>query len=544
MRAWPVLLLALLLCLLAPRPAQAEAGVVGHRLATCVARVETAAYRCDRPQQQLGPGDFLVHAAVPRGIDPAATRLRFAGLWQRALTIRARYADGVVATVWLDGQALTRRLQLGAIIEQPLPRRVAPLTDVTWRVEGASNLRGIIVGATLATPDESAGANLLMAVLYAGFLGLVLGLLFYNLALWSALRHRFQLAYCVMLVALGFYAITSSGAVAWLWPDMVNTDRLRLNYLTLAISAAAAVEFARSFFPRRVFAGWFGHAATGLQVYLLAAAALFALLAPWHIAVLDLVFAGAFVSLLGLVPPLVWRTWRVRGNHLRLFALAWTAPIVVATLRTAGNFHLVPWSFWLDHSTIVSMAMEALVSGLAITYRIRLLSRERDAAREKEIAARLLADSDPLTGLMNRRGFLREALGRAGTQRLLIADIDHFKRVNDTLGHDGGDEVLRLVARALRAAAPPDALVARLGGEEFAILGNPATAPSPAALLDRVREERMPFDLAVTISVGACAGPLITDPDWKALYRAADRALFDAKAAGRDRARHSASIAA
>jgi len=237
------------------------------------------------------------------------------------------------------------------------------------------------------------------------------------------------------------------------------------------------------------------------------------------------------------VPPVLYRAWRVRSSYLWMFTLAWGAPIVFASLRIAGALGLMSWSFWIDNSTMISMMLEALLSSLAIAYRIRLLSVERDDAREQEIAARLLADTEPLTGLLNRRAFLDRAIGRPGDQMLLIADVDHFKHVNETIGHDGGDEVLRVVARVLRNAVPPDALVARIGGEEFAILIDATTPVLPDTILERLRSQRMPFDMAITASIGCCTGPLQRESDWKALYRSADRALFAAKGAGRDRSR-------
>jgi len=181
--------------------------------------------------------------------------------------------------------------------------------------------------------------------------------------------------------------------------------------------------------------------------------------------------------------------------------------------------------------------VEALLSSLAIAYRMRLLGTERDAAREGEIAALLLADTDPLTGLLNRRAFLNQAIGRAGEQILMIADLDHFKEVNETIGHDGGDEVLRVFARTLRQSVPPEALVARIGGEEFAILTPIACAIEPREILARLRAGRMPYDVSVTASIGTCSGPLLRETDWKALYACADRALFEAKNDGRDRVR-------
>ncbi|HZI82321.1 MAG TPA: diguanylate cyclase, partial [Casimicrobiaceae bacterium] len=340
-----------------------------------------------------------------------------------------------------------------------------------------------------------------------------------------------------MVAALMGYAISSSGALAWMLPDMLNNDRLRINYLLLAISAASAVAFARSFFEEQVFSGWLRVASRIAMVAVLTPATLFALFAPHAIWALDKLYAVTFCGLIAIVIPILWRAWRMRSNYLWMFALGWAAPIALACVRILNNFHLIPWSFWLDNSTLVSMTIEALLSSVAIAYRIHLLSRERDEARIQEAAQRLLADTDPLTGLLNRRSFLREAIGRDGMHTLLVTDIDHFKRVNDTLGHDGGDEVLRLFARALRAAAPPGALVARLGGEEFAILTTEEAKLDANTVLARLRAQRMPFDLTVTASIGLCTGPLATEGHWKLLYGLADRALFDAKSDGRDRAR-------
>ena len=270
---------------------------------------------------------------------------------------------------------------------------------------------------------------------------------------------------------------------------------------------------------------------------MLAATFAYVLFAPYNVRLFDTLYCWAFVGQMAVIPPVLWRAWVTRSNYLWLFAIAWAAPIALACLRIANALNLIGSSFWLDNSTILSMSVEALLSSLAIAYRMRLLSIERDVAREGEIAARLLADTDPLTGLLNRRAFLQNAIGREGEQMLMIADLDHFKRVNETIGHDGGDEVLRVFARTLRQSLPPEALVARIGGEEFAIVTPSAFAVEPGEILARLRAGRMPYDVSVTASIGTCSGPLLRETDWKALYACADRALFEAKSAGRDRAR-------
>ena len=156
------------------------------------------------------------------------------------------------------------------------------------------------------------------------------------------------------------------------------------------------------------------------------------------------------------------------------------------------------------------------------------------------------ARRDGLTALLNRREFdaaLGARLGAltAGGQgfALLMGDVDHFKRINDTHGHVEGDRVLRRVAQVLAAEARSDDLVFRYGGEEFALILNDAGPDAAAALAERLRLaiaaafEGEGEGTAVTLSFGMafCAAPAAPE----ALIRLADGALYEAKAGGRNR---------
>ncbi len=542
---------------LLPCPAQAQAGLAGLPINVCLKRVvpgevastlfkQQARFDCDVRQTRLGKGDYWAKAsALPTGARlHEAVAIRQSALWQQSQTIFGRYADDAIVSTTIDRSNISRHLQLGAILEQRLPARNAPLLDVMWQLRGSENVRGILVGTRIATIAESNRANLIIAAIYAAFAGLCVALLVHNLAMWSAMRHGFQIAYCVMLSTLMIYALSSSGALAWLWPGMPDADRLKINYLALAVSASAALAFARTYFEPRVFSRSLEWASIAISIGLLGSATVFALFVPWQFKWLHYIYSCSFLAMLGIIPPVLWRAWRQDSKYLWVFAVAWAGPIVFAGVRTANSLNLISWSFWVDNSTILAMTAEALMSSLAITYRVRLLSIERDDARVQELAARALADLDPLTGLLNRRSFLARAIGRTGEQLLCIADLDHFKIVNETIGHDGGDEVLRVFARALRKVVPADSLVARIGGEEFAVVIAADRGLDPNRILERLRAERMPFDLTVTASIGASTGPLASEIHWKKLYRSADRALFAAKAAGRDRARHDTALAA
>jgi diguanylate cyclase (GGDEF)-like protein len=161
-----------------------------------------------------------------------------------------------------------------------------------------------------------------------------------------------------------------------------------------------------------------------------------------------------------------------------------------------------------------------------------------------EIADRR-ARLDPLTGLGNRGDFdraLHDALTRAllaaGSLSILLADIDHFKEINDSRGHPEGDRVLRHVARLIAQSAGEPGRAFRIGGEEFAVLltQTKAAAVSVALLLcARVAQEAF-FDdgTRLTLSIGVASLPE-DGRDPAALMLAADQALYQAKAAGRNR---------
>ncbi|MEY3774205.1 MAG: hypothetical protein RLZZ129_985 [Verrucomicrobiota bacterium] len=162
---------------------------------------------------------------------------------------------------------------------------------------------------------------------------------------------------------------------------------------------------------------------------------------------------------------------------------------------------------------------------------------------------RRLATRDQLTGLFNRREFermLQVQKSQADSAKtefsLVLVDIDHFKRVNDQHGHPAGDEDLREIARRLLGAVRGNDQVARIGGEEFAVTmpGTPKQAAAAVArrLSESVRSRpivvREGLELPITLSVGVANHP--ADVSAKAdIVMAADKALYEAKTAGRDR---------
>lgn len=165
----------------------------------------------------------------------------------------------------------------------------------------------------------------------------------------------------------------------------------------------------------------------------------------------------------------------------------------------------------------------------------------RNALEEKAERLELLSQTDELTGLLNRRAFVTRAkqLFKQAERNqqhctFLLLDIDHFKQINDRHGHACGDAVLRQLGQLLQKNCRDHDVLARIGGEEFAILSLDSPTASATAfgdkLLKLVRQEPL-AGLAVTVSIGVATAAQLS---FEQLYKQADVLMYQAKHAGRD----------
>lgn len=195
------------------------------------------------------------------------------------------------------------------------------------------------------------------------------------------------------------------------------------------------------------------------------------------------------------------------------------------------------------------------VTPLELQIRVSSLLRIKqltDALQEANAKLAQLAVTDPLTGLQNRRS-LYEHLDREFCRKkryerpfsLLLLDIDHFKSVNDTHGHQMGDRVLRLVADVLRSQIRAADVAGRFGGEEFMILAPETGKDAAFALAERIRRTVQKASAAagegvptVTISIGAGCTDGVQAATVEDLVRLTDEALYRAKREGRNRTVH------
>lgn len=182
-------------------------------------------------------------------------------------------------------------------------------------------------------------------------------------------------------------------------------------------------------------------------------------------------------------------------------------------------------------SAIMNVSSTAVALTLLTAYALEMVGRFRTASHH-----------DPLTGLLNRRGFepRAEVLVRTGLDTneargvVLVADLDRFKSVNDRFGHAVGDRVIRTLAATLRAGLPEDAPIARLGGEEFCAVLSRADMGVARMLAEGVRVA-LPAMPGLPAPVTASFGLAPFTRDYATTFALADAALYEAKAAGRDR---------
>ncbi len=273
-------------------------------------------------------------------------------------------------------------------------------------------------------------------------------------------------------------------------------------------------------------AGWAGHVslATRVAVFALASGLLHAY-AAWLVSRLADARSGGALKAVG---------WLLAGGA------AWQVLRVGQVLAVRGG--------WLpaDPDLLIAGVHAATPAALAMAGLALLLGSERTEARlrEQQRRLRVLADIDTLTGVPNRRHFheLAERLLAAGEPArvtVLMFDIDHFKRINDLLGHAVGDEALRQVALCTRETLRGPDVAGRLGGDEFGVLlpgTSMADAMSVASrIVERLEHRQVAPRLApLRLSFGVVQmQPEETLAD---ALRRADQALYEAKRQGRSRA--------
>ena len=172
-----------------------------------------------------------------------------------------------------------------------------------------------------------------------------------------------------------------------------------------------------------------------------------------------------------------------------------------------------------------------------------MMYEDIDDEKRQALHVKRLAETDPLTGVLNRKTFAEQVSlildeESGASHAFIILDADHFKQLNDTLGHAGGDEALISIAGSLRSVLRRGDLLGRLGGDEFVIFMRnvpyDAVIEKKAGMICSLTRKVLQDDIQLSVSIGVAVYPRDGE-DYDTLYRNADTALYDAKNAGKDR---------
>jgi len=452
---------------------------------------------------------------------------------------------------------------------------LAPGEERTLHVRAISD-GSLTLTSQMWAAAEFAAFNEASTSLITLYLGMLLALAAYNLLLLTVLRERAYLLYVCFVISFGLGALAFTGMGArYVWPEAGPWGN-RLLPFALCLSATIGTLFVRHFLNTATWLPRWDRV-THVVAWSCMLLTLASLVFPVH-------WVIPAMSLVGLTGALVMMGCLIQAARLaipgaRIFLLAWCVLIAGVVLLALRNFSLLPSNLFTTYAMYLGSALELLLLSFALAAKLNTLKEQTQLAQRRaldvqselvetlrqheleleqrvrertaelaEANARLesMAMHDPLTGLANRNSLerhldlaLRRAQRRHEYLAAMLVDLDGFKQINDQLGHETGDKVLRCIADRLKALARDADFIARLGGDEFVLIAEGITGREQAHYIaERFLDGlSMPIELdGDSIAVGASIGVALTrsaEPDMALLLRQADMAMYTRKRSGR-----------
>lgn len=461
------------------------------------------------------------------------------------LAVTFSYADGTEQRQQVSSGNYGSHWRTGGQIAFEAPARNAPLVAVTLRFDALASHN--LLHARLMTRGESGVQSAALAAAIGAALTLLLIGAIYNLSLAFSVRRQFLAWHGGWAGCMLLWGVIWSEIHLIAVPGMAGTISAQTcTFLACLAIALATTSVVTSLSPadlprlakKATLALGGGIALLGIPLALVRGAGIDSLANVASMLIL--------ADLLAVAACLSW-AWRHGSAEARDFAGAWSLPMATLGFIQIADVDSGLWGGGSKLLILLAAAWQTLWLSIAATRRFARLRIERDHARAAEARANELARRDPLTGLYNRRGFvetiaplLDPVRSEGASAALLLIDIDRFKSVNDAHGHEAGDMVLRCIARRLERWEGAMCAVARLGGEEFALMIAGIEGFALARFADNVRLEIAACDhrgaigeQPVTASIGVAEAPMPSD--FQQLYRLADQALYAAKQEGRNR---------
>jgi diguanylate cyclase len=425
--------------------------------------------------------------------------------------------------------------------------------DVLFRFETGGSL---VLPITFEKPATFHGTALAEQTLQGLLLGIGLSLLFYSLSQWWGSREALFLKYAALVTGSILFILLQLGlGTQYLW-----RDNNWLQYRMSGLAALLAICGTFLFLEEALRDTQSGSLTTGRarpiwRRIMWGGAALTALLALLYaLGVFNTAVVTIIVTILGPMPSLLCMPQFIERARKRdaigiYLLIAWTIYMVGVLVITAVIRGQLPVNFWTLHSFQFSATFDMLAWMYVLALRSKASRKAIEHASLERDVMRALAHTDPLTGLANRRSLndaLAIALKRSSNENLLavyVIDVDEFKPVNDTYGHDTGDELLIAIAQLLKSHVRTGDVVARFGGDEFVVLAHSLRRERQAAELgdSLLSLFNRPIQLKTcTVSVGLTIGFAIAPHDGAdatTLLKRADDAMYSGKQSGKRRVR-------
>jgi len=499
----------------------------------------------------------------------------------RLIGINNPLLDEISLYLFADGR-LVQQLQAGDIrpfADRPLKHRAFALPLIIpsakqltlyLRVQSEGSIQ---VPMTLWNDTAFHEQDEVETALIGIYFGIIMVMMLYNLFLYLKVYEPAYIYYVMYVLMFGLFVAGLSGwGYMFLWPQRVDFQQYGLA-IFIVFGSIFVCRFTHYFLDLPNTAPRIGKLLVA-SVYILLVLLCLLPFTSYHLIVqgaLVMVFVVSLTALFSGV--LLWRQGVVMAPY---FTIAWSTFLIAVMLATLEKFGLLSRAFWTESLLPVGMALEVILLSLALGERINRERQQRISAQEEVIALQernqaeleqkvrdrtvaleeanaklaFLATTDGLTGIFNRRHLLElgvEALHVAIRYKHSIAvimlDVDHFKHVNDTYGHDAGDKVLQHIVAICKDLNRETDVFGRLGGEEFGLILLEPAALSAPMVAERIRSriESSPIDyegesIGVTVSQGVCE--LDHPPEGLTIdqmLRVADEALYEAKASGRNR---------
>ena len=374
-------------------------------------------------------------------------------------------------------------------------------------------------------------------------LGILAGMILFNMLLALSLRDRVYVYYVGYITFALLSLICLNGQINAFW-DLGLDWFIKLTWTCMGLFTSFAYLFMRGALNTKnltplldkflVVGGFYGLAivAAGLlgQTWI----ARWLTLGSGFFSPLLAFSAGIFSLRRGYAPALY-------------FLFAWG--VLAVAVATAGLYEMgvVYGYIWTKNALLIGTASESVLLSLGLAARIRNLDQEKKVLVESEKNLKILSYTDGLTGLYNKRFFagrMQELLAASQTQEkrpsLLFMDLDDFKQLNDTWGHDKGDQVLKCLAQVIIDSVRADDMPCRWGGEEFAVIFPGVGLERAASIAERIRrrfEETKCAGLEVGFKKSISLGLAQAHPGEgkESLVHRADQALYQAKNTGKNR---------